>query len=141
MGEVTGLEPGEIKEKLSRRLEEAWRRELDMRESSVGPHREDIGYYINGREAKAFASQGQQKTIVLVQKLAEVELMQEETGDLPVLLLDDIMSELDKKRRRFILSHIRRMQILIPCTDVDGFETDGDARLFEVENGTAKPVP
>ena len=62
----------------------------------MGPHREDIGYYINGREAKAFASQGQQKTIVLVQKLAEVELMQEETGDLPVLLLDDIMSELDK---------------------------------------------
>ena len=141
VGEVTGLEPGEIKEKLSRRLEEAWRRELDMRESSVGPHREDIGYYINGREAKAFASQGQQKTIVLVQKLAEVELMQEETGDLPVLLLDYIMSELDKKRRRFILSHIRRMQILITCTDVDGFETDGDARLFEVENGTAKPVP
>lgn len=136
IGDVQGLSREELKERLDKRLSEVWQRELDMRESVVGPHREDIGYYINDREAKAFASQGQQKTIVLVQKLAEVALMREETGELPVLLLDDIMSELDKKRQGFILNHIRDMQILITCTDVEGFALDGDARLFRVENGT-----
>lgn len=139
VGEVKDMEPAEIRRLLTGRLEEVRRRELDLRESVVGPHREDVGYFINGKEAKLFASQGQQKTIVLVQKLAEVALMEQETGDLPVLLLDDIMSELDKKRRGFILNHIQKMQILITCTDVDGFERE-KARLFEVKDGSAVPV-
>lgn len=137
IGETDGVEIPELKEKLARRLEEVRSRELDSRESVVGPHREDVGYYINGREAKLYASQGQQKTIVLVQKLAEVTLMQEETGELPVLLLDDIMSELDKKRRGFILNHIQKMQMLITCTDVEGFSLGSETRLFTVENGKA----
>ncbi len=136
VGEATALSKEEIAEKLRTKLSDAWQRELDLRESVIGPHREDIDYAINGKEAKAFASQGQQKTIVLVQKLAEVHLMEQETGELPVLLLDDIMSELDKKRQGFILNHIRDMQILITCTDVDGFDLDKDAKLFSVENGT-----
>ena len=59
------------------------------------------------------------------------------TGENPVLLLDDIMSELDKKRRAFILNHINDTQIIVTCTDTDGFDIPGDARLFEVKNGTA----
>lgn len=136
IGEAKDMEREAVKEGISKRLDEVWKRELDMRESVIGPHREDIGYLINGQDAKAFASQGQQKTIVLVQKLAEVELMHEETGELPVLLLDDIMSELDKKRQGFILNRIRDMQMLITCTDTDGFVLDKNARLFRVENGT-----
>ncbi len=130
-----GLVVPALQEKVYQKLEESRKRELDCRESVVGPHREDITYLINGQEAKLFASSGQQKTIVLVQKLSEVALMEKETGDLPVLLLDDIMSELDKKRQSFILNHIRDMQILITCTDVDGFDLTKDAQLFRVENG------
>ncbi len=135
IGDTEGLEVAEIKEKLLQKLQDSQKRELDARESMVGPHREDIGYFVNGQDAKLYASQGQQKTIVLCQKLAEVALISEETGDLPVLLLDDIMSELDKKRQHFILNHIRDMQILITCTDVDGFQMEGDVNLFRVEEG------
>ncbi len=135
IGDTTGLEIAEIKEKLLQKLADSQKRELDARESMVGPHREDVAYYIDGQDAKLYASQGQQKTIVLSQKLAEVALISAETGDLPVLLLDDIMSELDKKRRSFILNHIRDMQILITCTDVEGFDLGENTRLFHVEKG------
>lgn len=135
IGETDGLSLTEIKEKVLRKFADSQKRELDARETVVGPHREDIAYFINGQDAKLYASQGQQKTIVLSQKLSEVALISEETGDLPVLLLDDIMSELDKKRQSFILNHIRNMQILITCTDVDGFQMDGEVTLFRVEEG------
>ncbi len=137
IGASDGLGIPELKNMVAERLEEAFKRELDSRESIIGPHREDVSYLIGGREAKAFASQGQQKTIVLVQKLAEVELMHEETGELPVLLLDDIMSELDRKRQGFILNHIKDMQMLITCTDVEGFDLGGGTRLFHIEDGKA----
>ncbi len=139
IGDARGLSREEIKEKISTKLTEAVARELELRESVIGPHREDIGYDINEKEAKVFASQGQQKTVVLVQKLAEVELMRQETGEYPVLLLDDIMSELDKNRRGFILNHIRDIQILITCTDLEDFAVDGGTRLFYIENGTITP--
>ena len=138
IGSADGLTQAEVKEKLFARLCEVSGRELDSRESVIGPHREDIDYLINEQSAKAFASQGQQKTIVLVQKLAEVELMQEETGDYPVLLLDDIMSELDQKRRSFVLRHIRKTQMFVTCTDLDGLTVDESTCLFRVENGTAR---
>ena len=139
IGDVHGLTCAEIKEKMDKRLDEVYKRELDIRESIIGPHREDIGYFINGQSAKIFASQGQQKTIVLVQKLAEVEMIREETGELPILLLDDIMSELDKKRQSFILNHIQKTQIIITCTDTDGFENPDNTRLFNVKNGIILP--
>ncbi|MBQ4146309.1 MAG: DNA replication/repair protein RecF [Clostridia bacterium] len=138
VGEIEGLSSSELKEKLVKKLEESKQREIDYRESIIGPHREDIEYYINDKEAKLFASQGQQKTIVLSQKLAEVQLMNHETGEMPVLLLDDIMSELDKKRQGFILKNIGRMQIIITCTDIDGFDIDNKTKLFFVENGKIK---
>ena len=135
VGDVTGMETHEIKGRLLQKFADSQKRELDARETVVGPHREDIAYFINDQDAKLYASQGQQKSVVLSQKLSEVALIAEETGDLPILLLDDIMSELDKKRRSFILNHIRNMQILITCTDVDGFQMDGEVTLFRVEEG------
>ena len=138
VGNTEGLTAEEIKAKLDKKLAEVWDREIESRESVTGPHREDIGYFINGKEAKIYASQGQQKTIVLAQKLAEVELMHQESGELPVVLLDDIMSELDRKRQRFILGHIQKTQLLITCTDTEGFELAENTRLFQVENGNVK---
>lgn len=119
--------------------ENSWR-ELERRECLTGPHREDIIFSINGLEAKAFASQGQQKTVVLVEKLAEVSLLLEETGEVPVLLLDDIMSELDRKRQKYILNSIRDMQILITCTDTEGFKQNEPAALFHVEAGAVRQM-
>ncbi len=138
IGDTKGLSLAEIKEKLLQKLADSQKRELDAKESMVGPHREDVAYDIGGKDAKLYASQGQQKTIVLSQKLSEVALIQEETGDLPVLLLDDIMSELDRNRRSFILNHIRDMQIIITCTDVEGFDLGESTRLFHVEKGTCE---
>lgn len=142
------LNPGEnigredIKARLRERLEANRSRELENRETIVSPHREDIVYEINGKEAKSFASQGQQKTIVLVEKLAEVKLIEQEINETPVLLLDDIMSELDRRRRRFVMANIEDMQIIITCTDLDEFTDSigsGDAGMNKiyVEGGSA----
>lgn len=132
----------DIKARLRERLEANRSRELENRETIVSPHREDIVYEINGKEAKSFASQGQQKTIVLVEKLAEVKLIEQEINETPVLLLDDIMSELDRRRRKFVMANIEDMQIIITCTDLDEFTDSigsGDAGMNKiyVEGGSA----
>ena len=101
----------------------------------TGPHRDDIEYKINGLDVKSFASQGQQKTVVMVQKIAEVELFKEETGEYPVLLLDDIMSELDIKRQRFVIEKIKNMQIFITCTSKEMFEAFNGGKYFEINGG------
>lgn len=137
IGDVTGLDADGICRGIQEKLTESRPRELKLRESVIGPHREDIGFYINDMEARLYGSQGQQKTIVMSLKLAEVELMEAETGEKAVLLLDDIMSELDRNRRDYILSHIKDMQILITCTDTDGMEVPDDAYRIEVKGGKA----
>ena len=96
-------------------------REEDCRRgfTSVGPHRDDYKIIINGKDARAFASQGQQRTAALSLKLAEIEVMREETNEAPVLLLDDVMSELDVSRRRMLLTRIGGVQTMITCTHLD----------------------
>lgn len=140
IGDVSGLDANEVGRLLREKIAEAREREMRLCESIIGPHREDIGFWINDTEAKVYASQGQQKTIVMALKLAEVELMRNETGEMPVLLLDDIMSELDKSRREYILSHIKNMQILITCTDTDGIIVPEDTCRIEVNGGQAVVV-
>lgn len=127
----------EIRERFENRLEQSREREREFKETFISPHREDVGFDINGRDAKAYASQGQQKTVVLVEKLAEAKLIESEIGETPLLLLDDIMSELDMKRRAYVLSSIDNMQIIITCTDIDDM-TDAKrdaAKVIYVENG------
>ena len=97
-----------------------------------GPHRDDLHITVNGREAKTYASQGQQRTAVLALKLAQAELIFSETGEYPVLLLDDIMSELDTGRRAYLAEKISRGQVIITCTDADvvtGAQTAGITRI------------
>lgn len=122
-------------EGMNQKLESSYQKELFLRECIVGPHRDDIEFRINGLEVKNFGSQGQQKTAVLVQKIAEVELFKEEKGEYPVLLLDDIMSELDIKRREFVTDKIKNMQIFITCTEKEKFDTFRRGKFFEIENG------
>ena len=140
IGDVSGLDTEGIRAAVRAKIEESRPREMRLCEAVVGPHREDIEFLINGTEARLYASQGQQKTIVMANKLAEVELIRAETNEMPVLLLDDIMSELDRARREYILGHINNMQIMITCTDTDGMTVPDDACRIKVENGCAAAV-
>lgn len=140
IGDANGLDADQILSAVRTKIEEARDRERRLGEAVIGPHREDISFFINDTEAKLYASQGQQKTVVMAEKLAEVELIKAETGDIPVLLLDDIMSELDKSRHAYILEHIKNIQILITCTDTDGMNVPDDAKRIKVVNGCAEAL-
>lgn len=94
-------------------------------------------FYINGNNARDYASQGQQRTICLSLKMAEVELIKEKTGAYPVLLLDDVLSELDKNRQDYILKSINNIQTIITCTGLDEITRNiGDKiKIFRVKEG------
>ena len=104
--------------------------------TSVGPHRDDYKIIINGRDARAFASQGQQRTAALSLKLAEIEVMRDETREAPILLLDDVMSELDVSRRRMLLSRIGDVQTLITCTHLDDLGGAKYDKAISIHEGT-----
>ncbi len=95
----------------------------DMRQKTtlVGPHRDDISFHINGVDIRKFGSQGQQRTAALSLKLAEIELVRSIVHDYPVLLLDDVLSELDSSRQNHLLAGIDHIQTLITCTGLDEF--------------------
>lgn len=123
---------------LSEKLKNCFEREIRMRECIFGVHRDDIEFKINGADLKSFGSQGQQKTAILVQKIAEVELFKSEMGEYPVLLLDDIMSELDNERQDYVLNKIENMQIFITCTDKERFKNIDNGKFIEIEKGRVK---
>ena len=109
--------------------------ELDSGQCLTGAHKDDIEILINGRSARSFASQGQTRTAALSIKLAEREIILQETGEYPILLLDDVLSELDEKRQEFVLNRIGGGQTLITCcedTDISG-RTGG--KVFSVREG------
>ncbi|MEW8979707.1 MAG: DNA replication/repair protein RecF [Symbiobacterium sp.] len=106
----------------------------------VGPHRDDIAIWVAGRDARLYASQGQQRTAVLALKLAELQFMTEEIGEAPVLLLDDVASELDPNRRNYLLAAVQEgVQSFITCTDLEDLmarQWPAGHRLFRVQSGT-----
>ena len=109
--------------------------ELDSAQCLTGAHKDDLDIQINGRSARSFASQGQTRTAALSMKLAEREILQAETGDMPILLLDDVLSELDQKRQEFVLNRIGGGQTLITCCeDAEISKRTGDKVLL-VEKG------
>ena len=109
-------------------------REKDKKLSftTVGPHRDDLKLIVNGKDARKFASQGQQRSIALSLKFAELELYKIETGEKAVLLLDDVLSELDVKRRTQLLELSKEYQTILTCTEFDSYEK---AVKFKIENG------
>ncbi|MDO5541515.1 MAG: DNA replication/repair protein RecF [Eubacteriales bacterium] len=96
-------------------------RDLKTKMSLTGPHRDDICFKIKGADIRKFGSQGQQRTAALSLKLSEIELVKQEIGDTPILLLDDVLSELDSNRQRYLLDSIHDIQTLITCTGLDDF--------------------
>jgi len=136
---TSGINPEQEEEKIKNDLLKAMKkRELSEAAqgiSLVGPHRDDMIFYINGKQARSFASQGQQRTAVIAVKTAQTELIKEETGEYPVLLLDDIMSELDSKRQQLVTEKIKNMQIFITCTSKETFKEFENGKFFEISEG------
>lgn len=112
--------------------------DLRMKSTTVGPHRDDIGFYINGMNVRKFGSQGQQRTAALSLKLAEIDLVKLFIKDTPILLLDDVLSELDSFRQNYLLESIRKIQTIITCTGVDEFisHSFNIDKIFKVKNGS-----
>jgi DNA replication and repair protein RecF len=117
-------------------------KDFEKRATSIGPHRDDFNIKINGIDTKVFGSQGQQRTSVLTIKFASLEIVKEVTGEYPVLLLDDVLSELDANRQKFILNSINNIQTFITCTGIGDIEKylKNEAQLFKVKNGTVEIV-
>ena len=120
---------------LVRNLEE----EKRQRTTLSGPHRDDIGFSVDGINLRRFGSQGQQRTAALSLKLAEIEIVRRKTKDSPILLLDDVLSELDAGRQENLLGILRGTQTLITCTGLDDFISHAFHidRMFRVAAGTA----
>ena len=109
--------------------------ELDSRQCLSGPHKDDLTVDVNGVSAKTYGSQGQTRTAALSLKLAQREIFQEETGEWPVLLLDDVLSELDPKRQSFVLNRIQGGQVFITCCEEEKLEGLEGGRAFHIQGG------
>ena len=103
--------------------------------TSCGPHRDDLELKINGISARNFASQGQKRSIALAIKLAEAKVIEKNVGECPVVLLDDVMSELDPSRQDFILNHIKGMQSFLTCCDDSNVKNLIAGKKFIINNG------
>lgn len=127
----------EIIEIYQKLLEKNLQRDMVLGYTSVGPHRDDYDILINDKSLKTFGSQGQQRSAVLSLKIAEIELIHNETGDYPVLLLDDVMSELDDNRQKYLMDSITKVQTFITCTsDIHFRNTLKDkCNYFKLEDG------
>ena len=120
------------------KLKERKLEEIIRAQSLVGPHRDDVSFFINGADAKKFASQGQQRTIVLSLKLAELELVKQKIDDTPVLLLDDVLAELDNIRQNYLLNAIgQNTQTIITSVDTLHFDDEylKDVEIFKISEG------
>jgi DNA replication and repair protein RecF len=104
----------------------------------TGPHRDDLQFFVNGYDVQTYGSQGQQRTTALSLKLAEIELIKQEVGESPVLLLDDVLSELDDYRQSHLLNTIQgEVQTFVTTTSVDGINHDTitQAAIYNVTQG------
>ena len=133
--EETGIE-----EVLCRLLRENRDDDIRMGFTSVGPHRDDLILTLNKNQMKQFASQGQIRTAALSMKLSQMQILRDQSGEEPVLLLDDVMSELDRKRRACLIGEISSFQTFITCTDRDDVDCDRVDRVWRVaaEEGEAR---
>jgi DNA replication and repair protein RecF len=135
---LEGLEREDIQRSFERAMEEGRGREVALGVSQWGPHRDDLRLMVGGMEASSYASRGQARTIALTMKLAEGTLLERERGESPILLLDDVLSELDTSRRRRLLEYVSRsQQAIISTTDLDRIEKSflANATNFQVEKG------
>lgn len=130
-------EPSAAEDSLEEELQRLAERDKKLCQTSVGPHRDDISFLFGEIDIRKFGSQGQQRTAALSLKLSEIELVKRTIGETPVLLLDDVLSELDAGRQNYLLNSIHEIQTIITCTGLDEFVKNNFElhRVFEVKNG------
>lgn len=126
-----------ISENFYELLKKNRRRDMEKGITTIGPHRDDFSVFINDVDTKSYGSQGQQRTAVLTMKFASLRIIKEITGEYPVLLLDDVLSELDFNRKKYILSTIKDIQTIITCTGIADISEylDNKSKIFKVSNG------
>ena len=132
-----------LKENLYNLIKANRNKDIEKKVTSVGPHRDDFSILINDIDVKTFGSQGQQRTSVLTIKFASLNIIKEIIGEYPLLLLDDVLSELDIKRQEYILKSIEEMQTLITCTgivDIKKHLKQQNIKVFNVENGKISEI-
>lgn len=125
----------EIAEKFRKKLNDNKNDDIRTGVTGFGPHRDDIEILINGKNARAFGSQGQQRSAVLSLKLAEASVLNERMGEEPVILLDDVLSELDSKRQDFLLNELKGCQVFITCCEKSNKEQLKEGKIFLLKNG------
>ena len=134
---VIVYEPNVEIEDFERKMKYSQDRDIKAKMTSVGPHRDDFSFMVKGVDIRKFGSQGQQRTAALSLELAEIELVKKITKDTPILLLDDVLSELDSNRQNYLLNSIGDIQTIITCTGLEDFVNNRFEinRIFQVENG------
>ena len=135
---IMSLESKEnIQDQLFKNFEKNRKRDIEKFTTSSGPHRDDFNITINGVDTRIYGSQGQQRTAILTIKFSTLRILKEYTGEAPVLLLDDVLSELDTSRQRYILNSISGIQTIITCTgmnDIDKYIAN-KYKIFTVKDG------
>ena len=123
-------------EELENGLKNSQEKDIRLKQTTVGPHRDDFSFMIGDIDIRKFGSQGQQRTAALSLKLSEIELVKKLTKDTPLLLLDDVLSELDSSRQNYLLNSIGDIQTIITCTGLEEFVNNRFEinRIFEVSN-------
>jgi DNA replication and repair protein RecF len=120
------------------KLVQSQNKDILVKNTSVGPHRDDIQFLIKETDLRKYGSQGQQRTAALALKLAEIEMVRKVIGEKPVLLLDDVLSELDRNRQNYLLDSIKDIQTIVTCTGLEEFVNNRMVmdQIYEVINGT-----
>ena len=115
----------------------AMERDAFQKTTTVGPHRDDLQFLTQGEDLRKYGSQGQKRTAALSLKMAEIQIVEEAIGEKPILLLDDVLSELDRSRQNYLLENIKGIQTIITCTGLEEFVTNGINidQKFEIVNG------
>jgi len=135
----TGCEdPKEQTRRFREQLESGRKQDLETGHTGQGPHRDDLELMINGISARTFGSQGQKRSTILALKLGEASLLRKTVGETPVMFLDDVMSELDEHRQRYLLHHLNDWQVFITaCAPLEtGIKTPEELRVFRLDAGT-----
>ncbi len=130
-------EPNTVPEKFREDLAKSRETDKKQKLTLIGPHRDDMNFLVNQVDIRKFGSQGQQRSAALSLKLSEIELVKQLIRDYPILLLDDVLSELDSSRQEHLLGSIRHIQTMITCTGLDDFVEHRFPldRVFQVEGG------
>ena len=137
---VLKYEPDVIAENMEAQLEKCKEKDLRFGQTSVGPHRDDLCFMIKEIDVRKYGSQGQQRSCALSLKLSEIELVKKSIKETPILILDDVLSELDSNRQNFLLNSIHDIQTIITCTGLDEFVRNRFEinKIFKVVNGTVE---